>query len=61
MWTRTLDPGSFAAVMATGVVSIDASQHGMPRLAVALFLLNIAAFIWLSALSVCVLCFSGMH
>lgn len=34
MWTRTLDPGSFAAVMATGVVSIDARQHGMPQLAV---------------------------
>lgn len=51
-WTRTLDPGCFAVVMATGVVSIDASQHGMQWLAVALLVLNVAAFLWLSALSV---------
>lgn len=51
-WTRTLDPGSFAAVMATGIVSIDASQHGLPAVARVLFVLNLAAWAWLSALSV---------
>ncbi len=41
---RTLDPGCFALVMATGIVSIDAQQHNMPRLARALFALNIVAY-----------------
>jgi len=41
---RRLDPGSFALVMATGIVSIDASQHGMPMLALMLFALNLTAY-----------------
>lgn len=47
---RGLDPGSFAAVMATGIVSVDASQHGMPRLAQALLVLNLVMFACLSVL-----------
>jgi len=39
-----LDPGSFALVMATGIVSIDASQHGMPMLALVLLVLNATAY-----------------
>jgi tellurite resistance protein TehA-like permease len=42
---RKLDPGAFALVMATGIVSIDAAQHGMPVLARALFVLNALAFV----------------
>ena len=42
--SRRLDPGCFALVMATGIVSIDVGQHGMPLLARALFVLNVAAF-----------------
>ena len=49
---RRLAPGSFALVMATGIVSIDASQHGLPWLARALFALNLLAFVCLIALSV---------
>ncbi|HZX71695.1 MAG TPA: tellurite resistance/C4-dicarboxylate transporter family protein [Rhodanobacter sp.] len=41
---RKLHPGCFASVMATGIVSIDANQHGMPMLAHALFSVNVAAF-----------------
>lgn len=48
---RRLDPGCFALVMATGIVSIDASQHGLPWLAQALFALNLLAYVWLLALS----------
>ena len=48
---RAVNPGSFAAVMATGIVSIDASQHGMHLLALALLALNMAAFLWLLAIS----------
>ncbi|MGH8041390.1 MAG: tellurite resistance/C4-dicarboxylate transporter family protein [Rudaea sp.] len=48
---RNLDPGCFAAVMATGIVSIDTAQHGMPILAYALFALNLLAFVWLLVLS----------
>jgi len=48
---RRLDPGAFALVMATGIVSIDAGQHGMPVLARALFALNALAFLVLLALS----------
>ncbi len=50
---RELDPGSFALVMATGIVSIDANQHGMPGLARLLFAVNVVAFVvllWLTAL-----------
>src|SRR5665213_2790312 len=49
---HAVDPACFAAVMATGIVSIDASQHGMHGLARALFVLNFAIFFWLLALSV---------
>ncbi len=49
---RNLDPGSFALVMATGIVSIGANQHGMPMLARALFALNIVAYVVLVLLSV---------
>jgi tellurite resistance protein TehA-like permease len=48
---RKLDPGAFALVMATGIVSIDAAQHGMPALARALFVLNALAFLVLLVLS----------
>ncbi|MEB2284300.1 MAG: tellurite resistance/C4-dicarboxylate transporter family protein [Myxococcales bacterium] len=48
---RRLDPGCFALVMATGIVSIDASQHGMPQLALALLIVNAAAYLWLLGLS----------
>ena len=50
-WARRLDPGSFALVMATGIVSIDVAQHGMPLLAQVLLAVNVAAFAWLLALS----------
>lgn len=49
---RALEPGSFAAVMATGIVSIDASQQSLPWLAHALFAINIVAYIGLCMLSV---------
>ena len=48
---RKLDPGAFALVMATGIVSIDATQHDMPVLARALFVLNAVAFVLLLALN----------
>lgn len=48
---RTLPPGCFALVMATGIVSIDASQHGMPRVALALFGINLLAFAMLLGMS----------
>lgn len=41
---RTLRPGCFAAVMATGIAAIDADQHGMEWLARVLFALNVAMF-----------------
>jgi tellurite resistance protein TehA-like permease len=49
---RELDPGCFAMVMATGIVSIDMHQHGMAALARALFALNVLAFVVLLGLSV---------
>ena len=48
---RNLDPGCFAAVMATGIVSIDASQHGMMLIARGLLAINILTFVWLLVLS----------
>lgn len=48
---RHLDPGSFAMVMATGIVSIDLDQHGMRPLALALFGVNLAAWLGLLLLS----------
>ncbi|MGH8505874.1 MAG: tellurite resistance/C4-dicarboxylate transporter family protein [Stenotrophobium sp.] len=46
-----LNPGSFALVMATGIVSIDVNQHGMHRLALALFGINLLAWLLLLALT----------
>ena len=48
---RRLDPGCFALVMASGIVSVDASQHGMAGLARALFLFNLVAYAWLLVLT----------
>lgn len=48
---RAMEPGGFALVMATGVVSVDLTQHGMPLLARALFWLNWAAYLWLLLIS----------
>jgi len=47
--TQHLSPAYFALVMATGIVSVDAHLLGMPRVAAALFWLNIVAYliIWL--------------
>lgn len=49
---RDLDPACFAFVMATGIVSIDASQHDMNGLARALLVLNALVFAGLLALTV---------
>lgn len=49
---RTLDPGCFSLVMATGIVSIGAHEHGMAMLADALFAVNVAAYVVLVLLSV---------
>jgi len=49
---RHLHPGCFALVMATGIVSIDASQHGMANIGYAMFVLNLVAYAWLLALTV---------
>jgi len=48
---RHLNPGCFALVMATGIVSIDASQHDMQDIAQALFAFNLVAYAWLLALT----------
>ena len=40
----TMHPASFALVMATGIVSIAAQLHGLPRLAAALLWVNIAFY-----------------
>ena len=45
-----LFPGYFALVMATGIVSIAAHMMGLPRLGRALLVVNIAAYLCLSAL-----------
>ena len=50
-WAQRLDPGTFALVMATGIVSIDVAQHDMPLLARMLFVANAVAFIWLIVLT----------
>jgi tellurite resistance protein TehA-like permease len=49
---RLMEPGGFAMVMATGIVSIDAMQHAMPWIGLALFALSWAAYLWLLLLSV---------
>lgn len=48
---RGLGPGSFALVMATGIVSVDVTQRGMAWLGRALFGLNLLAYAWLLLLS----------
>lgn len=50
---RTLHPAYFALVMATGIVSIAAKLLGMPRIALALLVVNAAAFVilWLVTLA----------
>jgi tellurite resistance protein TehA-like permease len=57
---RSFSPAYFAMVMATGIVSIAANLLGMPALAVALFWLNIAAYliIWVISLLRLMLCTS---
>jgi tellurite resistance protein TehA-like permease len=49
---RTLAPGYFALVMATGIVSIAAHLLGMRLIAVSLFWLNIMAYVILWVLTV---------
>lgn len=49
---RRLQPDHFALVMATGIVSIDLDQHGMPVLARLLFGLNLIAWVALLLLTV---------
>jgi tellurite resistance protein TehA-like permease len=46
-----LPGGSFAFVMATGIISIAAEQQGFHRLAVALFAINATAFVLLVVLN----------
>lgn len=48
---RRLWPGYFALVMATGIISIAASQSNMPVIAWGLFLLNMAAYAVLSLMT----------
>jgi tellurite resistance protein TehA-like permease len=48
---RRLNPGSFALVMATGIVSIDVNQHGLRALALVLFGANLLAWLILLALT----------
>ncbi|MGH8540127.1 MAG: tellurite resistance/C4-dicarboxylate transporter family protein [Stenotrophobium sp.] len=47
-----LNPGSFALVMATGIVSIDVNQHGMHGLALTLLGINLLAWLVLLTLTV---------
>ena len=49
---RGLSPAYFALVMATGIVSVDAHLLGLPRVAMALFVLNIVAYFAIGALTV---------
>jgi len=49
---EVLSPSYFALVMATGIVSIGSDQLGLSALAVALFVVNIAAYLVLWALTV---------
>ncbi|GLQ95986.1 tellurite resistance/C4-dicarboxylate transporter family protein [Dyella mobilis] len=48
---RRLAPDCFALVMATGIVSVAASEHGMPTVARCMFWLNLFLYVWLLALS----------
>ena len=47
---QRLEPGIFALVMATGIVSIDAGEHALPLVADGLLVLNLAAYGWLLVL-----------
>lgn len=46
-----MEPGGFALVMATGIVSIDATQHALPAIGRVLFGLNWLAYLWLLSIS----------
>jgi tellurite resistance protein TehA-like permease len=46
-----LSPASFAMVMATGIVSLGARLHGLDRIAIGLFALNIGMWVVLWALT----------
>jgi tellurite resistance protein TehA-like permease len=48
----TLFPGSFALVMATGIVSIGALQQGLDAVADGLFVLNVVAYVILWGLTI---------
>ena len=48
---ETLNPAYFALVMATGIVSIASHLQGMPRVAFALFWMNVPAYLILVALT----------
>lgn len=48
---RTLHPGSFALVMATGIVSIAMGNHGLRALSLALFVIGCVAYLVLVALT----------
>lgn len=47
---RTLDPGYFALVMATGIVSIGMHLHGLTTVSAALLLVSAVAYAVLLAL-----------
>ncbi len=49
--TKTLSPAYFGMVMATGIVSIAAQMSGFSRIALALYWLNIGAYLILWALN----------
>jgi len=51
VWVRRLSPDCFALVMATGIVSVAADQHGMHAVAQGMFWLNLVIYVWLLALS----------
>lgn len=44
---QRLEPGIFALVMATGIVSMEAGEHALPLVADGLPALNLAAYGWL--------------
>src|SRR4051794_19162801 len=47
----SLSPGNFGIVMATGIVSLAAQLEGYPRLAYALFVVNVVGYAVLWALT----------
>ena len=47
-----LPSGSFAFVMATGIISIDAERQGFRRLALGLFAISAIAFVLLAILTI---------